>query len=164
MPADTKNYIECGIKFKQKKNGYYIAIIYVPYKDDLKKPKKCYELSATTIINMRKKIRDFVELSNKCDINLLYRETFEQYALEWLSNKKKIAERKGKFGGYDRMEYSFRKYILPKLGNKKLLDITLFELQAFINDFGTTHSFTIFWSSCFKTYICYKIVRKWSVC
>ena len=33
------NYIECGIKFKQKSNGYYIAVIYVPTKGDLKKPK-----------------------------------------------------------------------------------------------------------------------------
>lgn len=140
MPEEKKNYVECGIKFKQKSNGYYIAVIYVPYKDDLKKPKKRYELSATSVANMRKKIREFVELSNKCDINLLYRGTFEQYALEWLSKKKSIAERKGKLGGYDRVEYSFRKYILPKLKHKKLMDITLLDLQSFINEFGSNYS------------------------
>lgn len=140
MPVDKKNYIECGVKFKQKSNGYYIAVIYVPYKEDLKKPKKRYELSANSTANMRKKIRDFVELSNKCDINLLYRGTFESYALEWLSKKKEKAERKEKFSGYDRMEYSFTKYIFPELGHKKLMDITLFELQSFVNAFGITHS------------------------
>lgn len=140
MPIDKKNYTECGIKFKQKSNGYYIAVIYVPYKDDLKKPKKRYELSATSIANMRKKIRDFVELSNKCDINYLYRGTFESYALEWLSKKKEKAERNGKLGGYDRVEYSFTKYILPKLGKRKLLNITLLELQSFINEYGSNYS------------------------
>ena len=140
MPTDKKNYTECGVKFKQKNNGYYIAVIYVPYKDDLKKPKKRYELSATNVTNMRKKIRDFVELSNKCDINYLYRGTFESYALIWLSKKKEKAERNGKLGGYDRVEYSFTKYILPKLGKRKLLDITLLELQSFINEYGANYS------------------------
>lgn len=140
MPTEKKSYMECGIKFKQKSNGYYIAVIYVPYKDDLKKPKQRYELSATSVSNMRKKIRDFVELSNKCDINLLYRSTFESYVLEWLSKKKEKAERNGKLGGYDRVEYSFKKYIFPKLGKKKLLDITLLDLQSFINEYGAKYS------------------------
>ena len=94
MSVEKKNYIECGIKFKQKSNGYYIAVIYVPYKNDLKKPKKRYEISATSVSNMREKIRDFVELSNKCDINLLYRGTFKSYATEWLSKKRIVAEKK----------------------------------------------------------------------
>ncbi|MCI9355454.1 MAG: site-specific integrase [Firmicutes bacterium] len=140
MPEEKKNYIECGIKFKQKSNGYYIAVIYVPYKGDLKKPKKRYEISATTVSAMREKIRDFVALSNKCDINFLYRGTFESYATEWLSKKKAIAERKGKFGGYERVQYSFVKYIIPKLGRKKLLDITFLELQSFINEYGAAYS------------------------
>lgn len=38
------------------------------------------------------------------------------------------------------MEYSFRKYILPELGDEKLMNITLLELQSFVNNFGTTHS------------------------
>ena len=67
---------------------------------------------------MREKIRDFVALSNKCDIKFLYRGTFESYATEWLSKKKAIAERKGKFGGYERVQYSFVKCIIPKLGRK----------------------------------------------
>ncbi len=32
--------------------------------------------------------------------------------------RKAIAERKGKFGGYERVQYSFVKYIIPKLGRK----------------------------------------------
>lgn len=140
MSTDKKNYTECGIKFKQKSNGYYIAVIYMPYKDDLKKPKKRYELSATSIANMRKKIRDFVELSNKCDINYLYKGNLESYALEWLSKKKEKAERNGKLGGYSRVEYSFIKYIFPKLGKRKLLDITLLELQSFINEYSANYS------------------------
>lgn len=85
MPTEKKNYMECGIKFKQKSNDYYVAVVYMPYKNDLKKAKKRYEISATTVSNMREKIRNFVELSNQCDINLLYQGSFESYALEWLS-------------------------------------------------------------------------------
>lgn len=140
MPTEKKNYMECGIKFKQKSNDYYVAVVYMPYKNDLKKAKKRYEISATTVSNMREKIRNFVELSNQCDINLLYQGSFESYALEWLSKKKAIAKNKGKLAGFLRTEYSFKHYILPKLGNIKLIDFSPTILQSFINEYGSNYS------------------------
>lgn len=138
--TQKKNYVECGIKFNKKSNGYYKAIIYVPYKCDLTEPKKRYELSATTVLDMREKIRNFMALSNKCDINLLFQGTLKEYALIWLSKKKEIAVKKGKIAGYQRTEYSFTKYILPKLGSINLIDFTPIILQSFINEYGSHFS------------------------
>ena len=135
-----KIYKECGISFSKKSNGYYSAVIFQEYKSDLSKPKKRYDLSATGINEMRKKIRDFVTLSNSCDINLLFWGTLQEYSIIWLQKKKDKAERKGKFGGYSRLEYSLEHYILPAMGNKKLMDITREDLQLFINDYGNKYS------------------------